>query len=215
MIPALIVPVLTRYDLLTHFVARIDYPVAQLVIIDNGNQKPSIQSDFVESVSVVSVPFNLGVPASWNLGIKVTPLASYWLISNFDVAIPAGGLQRIHEQAKTDAVVLSGVPGRFFCFTVGEKVIEWVGLFCEGIYPAYFEDNDFHHRCNVMGIPVIESGVQVEHANSSTLHSSNDFISRNNVTFQSNGAFFEQKKALGDISAGEWSLLTVRKNRWT
>jgi hypothetical protein len=66
-----------------------------------------------------------------------------------------------------------------------------------------------------MGISVIESGVQVEHANSSTLHSSNDFISRNNVTFQSNGAFFEQKKALGDISAGEWSLLTVRKNRWT
>jgi len=36
MIPNLIIPVLNRYDLLDRMLASIDYPVAHLLIIDNG-----------------------------------------------------------------------------------------------------------------------------------------------------------------------------------
>ena len=37
MIPAMIVPVLNRPDLLERLLASIDYPVADLLVIDNGN----------------------------------------------------------------------------------------------------------------------------------------------------------------------------------
>jgi GT2 family glycosyltransferase len=215
MIPVLIVPVLTRYELLDIFISRLDYPIDKLIIIDNGNQKPSPVCPVANSLEVISVPFNLGVAASWNLGIKVSPMSNYWLICNFDIEIPAGNLQRIAEAAKDDAIMLSGVPGRFFCFTIGEKVVERVGLFDEAIYPGYFEDNDYHHRCNSLGVPVLDSGVDVGHINSATLYSSGEFVTRNNHTFIDNQRYFQDKQASGDLSSGEWQIERIRRNRWT
>ena len=110
MIPTLIVPVLTRYELLDVFISRLDYPIERLIVIDNGNQKPRPICPVAGAVDVISLPFNLGVSASWNLGIKASPLSKYWLICNFDIDIPSGNLQRIHEAARDDAVMLSGVP---------------------------------------------------------------------------------------------------------
>lgn len=215
MIPTLIVPVLTRYELLDVFISRLDYSIERLIVIDNGNQKPKPICPVAGAVDVISLPFNLGVSASWNLGIKASPLSRYWLICNFDIDIPSGNLQRIHEAARDDAVMLSGVPGRFFCFTIGDKVVERIGLFDEGIYPGYFEDNDFHHRCNVQGVPVLDSGVEVGHINSATLYSSNEFTTRNNHTFADNQRYFEAKRGRGDLSSGEWRIDRIRKNRWT
>lgn len=215
MIPTLIVPVLTRYELLETFVSRIDYPIEQLIIIDNGNQKPQITCEQAQNVHVLSIPFNLGVPQSWNLGIKVSPLSRYWLICNFDIDIPAGNLQRIDEAARDDAIMLAGIPGRWFCFTIGEKVVERIGLFDEGLYPAYFDDNDYHHRCNVQGVEVLDSGIDVGHINSATLYSSNEFVNRNNHTFIDNQRYFEAKRDRGDLSSGEWRIDRIRRNRWT
>jgi hypothetical protein len=39
MIPNLIIPVLNRYDLLERMLQSIDYPIAHLLIIDNGAAK--------------------------------------------------------------------------------------------------------------------------------------------------------------------------------
>lgn len=38
----------------------------------------------------------------------------------------------------------------FSCFMISENTIESVGWFNEIFYPAYFEDNDYHHRIRAM-----------------------------------------------------------------
>lgn len=212
MIPTLIVPVLTRYEYLDTFCKSIDYPISQIIVIDNGNK---CSLTLPHKAHVLSMPFNLGVSASWNLGIKVSPLSRYWLICNFDIRFPPGALQKIHEEAKDDALICSGNPGSLDCFTIGEKVIERVGLFDEAIYPAYFEDNDYCRRCRAAGIEILNLDILIPHDISSTLHSCEHFRERNNSTFESNRQYFDSKTNRGDLSAGQWSLSRVRANRWT
>ncbi len=88
-------------------------------------------------------PHNLGVPTSWNLGIKATPFESWWMVANFDVCFPAGALAQFAEQSGEDRVVLSGEAATWCVFTIGSRVVERVGLFDEGMHPAYFEDADY------------------------------------------------------------------------
>ena len=86
MVPCIIIPVLNRYDLLERAIKSIDYPVAELLIIDNGGQ--STLHDYpwfsdrrhVKNYRVWSMPTNLGVAPSWNLGIKATPHAPGWIL---------------------------------------------------------------------------------------------------------------------------------------
>lgn len=39
----------------------------------------------------------------------------------------------------------------FSCFMISLETIEKVGMFEEGFYPAYFEDNDYHYRLKLAG----------------------------------------------------------------
>jgi GT2 family glycosyltransferase len=39
----------------------------------------------------------------------------------------------------------------FSCFMINENTLDKVGWFNEIFYPAYFEDNDYHHRIKIMG----------------------------------------------------------------
>jgi len=76
MLDNLIIPTLNRYDLLDKLLESIDYPVAHLLIIDNGGQYSLAVDDIpelVEQVTVLNMPSNLGVASSWNLGIKSFP----------------------------------------------------------------------------------------------------------------------------------------------
>jgi len=65
LIPAMIVPVLTRYDLLDRMIASINYPVKDLIIVDNGSRSESWSPKWNQWVSRfwhLPFPFNLGVP---------------------------------------------------------------------------------------------------------------------------------------------------------
>ncbi len=88
MIPALIVPVLTRHSLLDRMIASINYPVKDLVIIDNGARNHDwtpTWNNWVHKTHHIKLPSNFGVAGSWNLGIKSLPFSDYWLVANFDV----------------------------------------------------------------------------------------------------------------------------------
>jgi GT2 family glycosyltransferase len=39
----------------------------------------------------------------------------------------------------------------FSCFMINRECVEKVGMFDEGFFPAYFEDNDFHYRLKLAG----------------------------------------------------------------
>ena len=213
MIPALIVPVLNRPDLLHRMLDSIDYPVGDLVIIDNGNCFPAWEPvEHVERTHVVKMPSNLGVAASWNLGIKSVPFAPWWLIVNSDAWFPAGSLEALAQQARSDALVLSGGDPPWCAFALGDEVVEQVGLFDEGFYPAYFEDIDYERRIRHHGIDVVIAPVRVNHTNSSTLRGGYD--AANGRTYPANDEYLSGKLRDDDYTCGHWSLARRRDLSW-
>jgi len=73
MIPILAIPVLNRYDLLDSNLETIDYPIKEILIINNGKEK--YESDRKDlNIRVLNLPSNLGMSGSWNLTIKLYPI---------------------------------------------------------------------------------------------------------------------------------------------
>lgn len=212
MIPVLIVPVLTRPEMLYRLVNSIDHPIEHLLIIDNGDVvglPPAVLPN-IERVTVVRLPSNLGVAAAWNLGIKLTPHADWWLIANFDVTFPPGSLQRFDE-TRSGGLVLSAATPPWACFAIHDEAVHSVGLFDESYYPAYWEDVDYERRVHAAGLPVIESGIPVDHDNSSTIAS---IPNRNHETFAANERHYRDKVTRGDYGEGRWSLKRRREQAW-
>lgn len=217
MIPVLIVPVLVKPELLYEMLESIDYPVDKLIVVDNGSTVSQhvvsdINREHVARRYVWRFPSNLGVPTSWNLGIKATPFEPWWMVANFDVCFPSGALAQFAELSDPERVVLSGEAASWCVFTIGSQVVEQVGLFDEGLHPAYFEDADFARRCQHHSIDIHNSNIAVNHKNSSTLAAG--FAAHNTVTFKVNAQRFKARKSAQDLSSGEWSLATRKALSW-
>ena len=208
MVPVVIIPVLNRYDLLERCIDSLDFPVEKIIIIDNGGK---IEQDCLVmprhsrhgKTYVLDMPSNLGVATSWNLGIKMTPFASGWILLNSDAFFERGELQKFYRECHTDEIHLAGEPG-WCCAWLGSQVVKDVGLFCEAFHPAYFEDNDYERRALRMGKQITKSEAVVYHDNSSTLQSDPEFIAKNQRTFESNRELFKLRNVR--LDAGEWDL---------
>jgi len=99
--------------------------------------------------------------------------------------------------------VLSETWPHWCAFTIGMRVVSKVGLFDEGYYPAYFEDKDYERRCNNLGV-VVGRGPQVQHDNSSTLHTPNrDFAAVNKRSYHKNQELFD-KDGHGGFDPFRW-----------
>jgi GT2 family glycosyltransferase len=215
MIPNLIVPVLNRYDLLQRMISSIDYPIRHLFIIDNGEGPEEILEipDWVREITYTPVPSNLGVAASWNLGIKSFPHHNRWFFASNDMYFEKGALEKLGT-ARTNELTLCDVPPYFQTFVVGEEVVEKIGLFDEIYYPAYFEDSDFIRRVEKAGLTVTRFPVSVSHDNSSTIQSDEKLRNLNDRTFQTNRDIYRIKEDSGDYSVYGWSLSARRLNSW-
>lgn len=215
MIPVMIVPVLTRFDLLDRMINSINYPVKDLIIINNGAKDYDylpVWNQWINKIWHLKFPSNLGVASSWNLGIKATPMSDFWLICNFDVEWAGDSLKMFFENSSPNKLLLSNGAPSWCAFSVGWKVIDKVGLFDEALHPAYFEDNDFERRCKNLGIEVADSFIPIAHDNSSTLKAG--FQSKNNETFNSNANYYQDKINRQDFSAGQWTIRRRRQNSW-
>lgn len=214
MIPVLIIPVLNRYDLLDESLQEIDYPINEILIINNGIQEyvPK-RSDL--NFRVLNLPSNQGIAGSWNLGIKLYPHVPYWLISSADTSFRFGELEKMHSFSSPDKFVKSNA--HYSCFSIGENIVAKVGLFDEYIYPAYFEDNDYDDRMVLAGLSdsIICPGIQVDdHGGSQTIKSDAKLMNRNHETFNKNGEYYREKKRSGDYTVKGWDLTRRRENEW-
>jgi GT2 family glycosyltransferase len=218
MIPNLIIPVLNRYDLLQRMVSSIDYPVEHLLIIDNG-ASGNVESvdihlpDTVEHTTYLPMPSNLGVAGSWNLGIKLFPMDDRWTFASNDMWFEPGELAKLAQAKPSHLTLIKDFP-HWHAFTIGEEVVQRIGLFDEALYPAYFEDSDYLRRCNHHKVPVEHLELSTGHDNSSTIKSDSRFRFRNSVTFKNNAQYFQLKDRLADYSQGTWFLNTRRENDW-
>ncbi len=214
----LIVPVLNRYDLLDRMVSSIDYPVGHLLIIDNGasNVLEDMGIDVpacVEHTTYLPMPANLGVAASWNLGIKSFPYAERWFIVSNDVQFAPGALGRLSE-ARSDEITLSKMFPNWQAFALGYEAVRRVGLFDERFFPAFCEDNDYVWRAEQAGVTIRSIEVPMIHDNSSTINSDQDLLQNNFRTFPTNVALYHDKVAREDYSAGFWDVERRRLNGW-
>ena len=214
MLPNLIVPVLNRYDLLDRMLGSIDYPVYELLIVDNGGDLERIRyNENIINVHIVNLPSNLGVAASWNLGIKLFPHHDRWFFASNDMVYLPGALEGLSE-ARRDEITLSDMFPFWHTFSVGEEVVRRVGLFDEALYPAYFEDNDYQRRAVHKNVHIRSVSIPTQHENSSTIGADRGLREKNAVSFQNNAIYYNNKMAKNDYGQGAWSLDRRRRNAW-
>lgn len=214
MIPVLGFATIKRFDLADRLVRSIDHPVEHLVIIDNSGTGSYIppKSTFVKNTWVLPIPFGLGLVGAWNLIIKATPYAPYWVCVNDDAWFEPGALEKICHEADPTTISFPSIIPHWSCAIFGEDVIAKVGLYDERFYPLYFDDNDMERRIRHAGFEPNWINAKVNHDNSSTLKSG--FEAANGRTFGKNQKLLDQKIADEDYSEGNWSLQVRRDNRW-
>ena len=214
MIPVLGFCTLKRFDLAERLLASIDYPVEHLVIVDNSGTQSwnPVKPEWVEKMWVIRVPFGLGLVGAWNLIIKSTPYAPYWVLVNDDAWFEVGTLKAITEDVDTQALNFLDIVPPWSAVVFGEGMVEKVGLYDERFYPLYFDDNDLERRVDQAGVPKRTIQAKVHHENSSTLNSG--FQQVNGKSYAANMRLFDDKQADQDFTSGEWSLKIRRANRW-
>lgn len=214
MITTIVIPVLNRYDLLRECVDSIP-PGLTVLVIDNGNQLDD--EALWPAARVLRMPSNLGVPTSWNLGIKLYPHEPGWLLLNSDAYFADDAFDKVDALCTPSRLVLAGSPP-WCCAWIGRDVVDRVGLFCEAYYPAYMEDVDYEERARRLGVEVVYSSARVEHRNSSTINSDSQLAARNNATHARNIQTHEARwHGLAEHetpSVSDWSLRVRLANAW-
>jgi GT2 family glycosyltransferase len=214
----MIVPTLTRHDLLTQMLKSIDYPVGLLIIVNNhpnaNFEGTNFIPDCVADYRVLNMPANLGCAGSWNLGVKLSPACPWWMVVSDDVVFQPGALKGFAAQCSPDGLTISDEWPHYQFFGVGENVVEKVGLFDENLYPANFEDDDYQRRCEVAGVSIRQVTASHTHVKQATVHAT-EWVAQNARTYNANEVYFVRKVDRGDVSAGEWSLKIRRANDWS
>jgi len=213
-IPVLGFATLKRFDLADRLLRSVDYPVEHLVVVDNSGtqQWEPVKPDLVRNMWVIRVPYGLGLVGAWNLVIKSTPYAPYWLLVNDDAWFAPGSLKKIANEVDPQALTFLDIVPQWSAVVFGEGAVEKAGLYDERFYPLYFDDNDLHRRMEHHGVAIKQIDAKVFHENSSTLNSG--FQDKNAISFGRNARLFDEKMADGDFTDGHWSLAIRRANRW-
>lgn len=214
LIPTVIIPILTRQDLLQRNLDSWQIPVNHLIIINNSGKPLDIRFPMVNKTTVINSPTNLGVAPSWNLGIKMTPHSQGWMILNNDMWFPDGAMAAFANDCHPHTLTLSNGAPKWCCFWVGEQIVERCGLFSECFVPAYFEDLDYERRVGNLGGKIVWSNVAVNHDNASTLNSDPRLGEQAIRTFKDNRDLYHARLKDGWRQAGEWSLERRRRLGW-
>ena len=212
----MIIPILNRYDLLEKSIESIDFPIKEILILDNGDGiDRELSSSFVQKIRVLRLPSNLGLSASWNLGFKLYPHEKFWIISSADTVFNSGNLEKLYSMSSEEKFILSSVG--YGLFSIGEDFIRTVGLFDEYFYPIYFEDNDYEDRIKLAGLGnnIINADIIVnDNGGSQTIKSNAEFTNANNRTFVENEKYYKNKVNTGNYEPRGWDLDLRRRNEW-
>lgn len=210
MIPVLGFATVSRFDMADKLLASIDYPVEHLVIVNNSGKRSWTPNkpEQVKHLWHIEVPYGLGANGAWNLIIKSTPFAPYWVIPNDDCEFVPGALQTIAENVDPTKFNFVNVQPVWSCVVPTEASVSKAGLWDEAFHPVYFDDNDLERRLVNAGVEFNNIAATVKHQNSSSL------AEPNNRTFRTNGNLLNQKIQDNDFSVHGWSLDIRRANAW-
>lgn len=195
MIPAVVIPAVSRFDMLEANLARFDHPVARLVVIDNslaGYKYTPPEGSPIARVDILRPVMGIGVTGGFNAGIMQTPEAAWWLLSSTDIAYGPGDLARIAEEMEAADDYPTVVTGsrnderllRGAYMAVNRACVETVGLYDEwAFWPLYYEDDDYVRRCELGEVDWIEYDGRIGHDRSITIRSDARAAANNQRTF--------------------------------
>lgn len=214
MIPVLGFATLSKFDLAQRLLDSIDYPVEHLVIVNNSGRKSWTpeKPDLVENLWHIQVPFGLGANGAWNLIIKSTPHAPYWVLPNDDSYFEPGALKLIAENVDPEAFNFLDIKPKWSAVVPGEGAIREAGLWDEVFHPIYFDDNDLERRLVRTGVRINKIPAKVHHDNSSTLK--DGYQSKNQTTFGINQRTLQRKIDSDFYGVLGWDLKVRRDNSW-
>lgn len=210
MIPVLGFATVSRFDMADKLLASIDYPVEHLVIVNNSGKRSWTPAHPIQVKHLwhIEVPFGLGANGAWNLIIKSTPFAPYWVLPNDDCEFVPGALQTIAENVDPTKFNFVNVVPTWSCVIPTEGSVSKAGLWDEAFHPVYFDDNDLERRLIKAGVEFNNIAATVKHQNSSSL------AEPNNRTFRANGNLLNKKIQEDDFTCHGWSLDIRRENAW-
>lgn len=196
MIPVLGVPILNRPELLAAMLSSIDESIEQLIVVDNGGVWEQQRDEHV-----LRPVQNLGCSASWNLIMKTTPQAPWWLIVNSDIEFAPGDLARLVQEVDPSTAAIYHQLG-FAAFVMTAPALDRVGYFDENFHPAYDEDIDMSRRCELAGVPRIQVEAHLSHVGSATIYANERYRALNGLTHPANDRYYARKWG-GDKDGGE------------
>ena len=214
MIPVVGFATVFRFDLADRLIDSINYPVEHLVVVNNSGTREwqPKENPNVQNTWHIEVPNGLGLVGAWNLIVKSTPYAPYWVLINDDAWFSADALETIEREVDTNALNFCHVEQTPWAAPVfGEGCIEKAGLYDEAFYPIYFDDNDLERRIRHAGVEVKQLSARIHHE---PMQTRQRFHDRNAVTWAANEARLKQKIADNDHTEHGWSLAVRRANRW-
>ena len=213
-IPVLGFATLSKFDMAQRLLDSIDYPVQKLVIVDNSGRKSWIPepNDYVSELWTIRLPHGLGANGAWNLIIKTTPFAPYWVIPNDDSWFEPGALETIAHNVDPQKFNFVDVNPKWSCVVPGEGAVRTAGLWDEVFHPIYYDDDEYEWRMSMLGVEFNHIPAKVHHNNSSTLHSG--YQDKNQHTFSRNQKMFRDKVQSNNTKEIGWSLDIRRNNAW-
>jgi GT2 family glycosyltransferase len=176
-----------------------------------------------DQLIVVNSQENLGVAKSWNLGINIAIEkfdSDYFFIPNNDIVIRPETISILASDLSQKDVLLASAyninDGKnvvsnlinlpliensvyiehpdFSCFMIKKETIEKIGYFDENIWPAYFEDNDYHYRINLAGFKAVKNLKNIYfHFGSQTVKNDQNTAIVSNSNYLKNKEYFKQK----------------------
>ncbi len=174
-------------------------------------------------IEAYSDPDNLGVASSWNFGIKFAlkqwGSRVFFLPNNDTIMHPDTIDILLSEIVKPESALITAtnVSGKcetpqsitkfvcpterkltecpdFSCFMLKKETIDKIGYFDPQFYPAYFEDNDYHHRLKIAGLKAYKTNQAVYyHFGSRTIKQGGAIKEVSNAGYAINRDYYESK----------------------
>ena len=187
-IPVIGVPVVNGFHWMERLVNSVDYPVDELVILNNNGRGElteqldnltKIEHEYIKKITVCHLPSNIGCSGAWNMIIKCYMNAPYWIISNNDIQFSPGLLKdMVQKNEDLDVgMVYGNGQAQWDLFLINDWVVQKCGLFDENLYPAYVEDVDYYIR-------LILSNIKTTHSNIPYLHGEKDYATTGSQTWR-------------------------------